>query len=117
MKVLAYAMDLVDDPVVIESYKYYHKNIYEEVLRAGEQQGIRKQAIYRCGNRLFMIMEVEDFYSESNMACENVSDREREWDEIMRKMQLPLQARQPGEWWAKMEKVFDRTWFCQNEEC
>lgn len=116
MKVLAYAMDLVNDPRVFETYEYYHRNVYEEVLAAGEKQGIRKQEIYRCGNRLFMIMEVEDSYSEEDMVCGEVSGREREWDDIMRKMQLPLEARKPGEWWAKMEKVFDRTWFDKQEK-
>ena len=30
----------------------------------------------------------------------------REWWDIMEPMQVPLEGRKPGAWWADMEEVF-----------
>ena len=40
----------------------------------------------------------------------NESPRAREWDALMRGLQLPAPEAGPGEWWAAMEEVFDLNW-------
>ncbi len=58
MKSYAQALDLKDDPQMIEAYIQYHKNVWPEVLKALTQIGISKMKIFLLGTHLFMYFEV-----------------------------------------------------------
>ena len=108
MNMLAYAIDLLDDPEVLRKYDEYHRNVFPEVLAVADRMGYGFQGIYRIGNRLFMIVEVPDDFDPDMAADCSQCEREKEWDDIMRKMQVPLPWAREGEWWAQMEPVFCR---------
>ena len=68
--------------------------------------------IYRYGNRLFMIMEVEDNFSfekKSQMDADN--PEVRKWEELMWNYQQPIAGAAPGEKWKLMNRIFDLTDF------
>lgn len=81
------------------------------MLQAGKKQGIKTQKILLCGNCLFMIMEVSDECQAEDMNQPGGSEREKEWDDMMRQIQLLLEARKLGEWWAEIETVYDLDWY------
>ena len=109
MKHFGLAINLKDDPEIIEKYKEYHSNVWPEVLESLHTIGITKMNIYLLGRRMFMAMEtVDEFdvetdfprYLEQHPRC-------REWDELMRTYQEPVPEKKPEEWWALMECVFE----------
>lgn len=109
MRHFGLALNLKDDPHVIEQYKIYHRDVWPEVLESLREVGITRMDIYLLGRRLFMAIEtVDDFdpardfprYLELHPRC-------REWDELMRTFQEPVPEAKPDEWWATMEPVFE----------
>ena len=107
MKTYAYALDLKDDPVLIAQYMHYHKHIWPEVLQSIERSGVKSCKIYRIGNRLFMIQEVDDSYTADDVTSYTSGEKEKEWDAIMKGFQVPVEWAKPGEWWTEMEQVYD----------
>ena len=57
------ALDLVDDEQSIAAYEEHHKKVWPEILESIKESGIQNMEIYRIGNRLSMIMEVDDSFS------------------------------------------------------
>ena len=51
------AVDLKDDPAVIEAYSEHHRRVWPEVLRSLARGGLADLEIYRLGRRLVMIVE------------------------------------------------------------
>ncbi len=62
MKTYCFALDLHDNPDLIEEYKRYHRqeNIWPEVLECIRAKGVVSQRIYLAGNRMVMILETTD---------------------------------------------------------
>jgi L-rhamnose mutarotase len=58
MKRYCLALDLVDDPLLIEEYEHWHKsdNAWPEIKKSISDSGITNMEIYRLGNRLFMTL-------------------------------------------------------------
>ena len=110
MKIYCFALDLHDDPGLIEEYKQYHKpeNVWPEVLGRIRANGILSEEIYLAGNRLFMILETtDDFSLEAKTVADKESPEMQKWEELMWKFQKPLPSAQPGEKWVRMEKIFE----------
>ena len=63
------ALDLKDDETAISEYKRYHVKIWPEVKKSLFDAGIVAMEIYLAGNRLFMIMDVDDHFSLSAKAA------------------------------------------------
>lgn len=104
------ALDLKDDPQLIEEYKQYHAegNIWPEITQSIKDAGVMSMEIYLTGNRLFMIMEVDDSFDpmkKAEMDAEN--PKVQEWEKLMWKFQLPLPWAKSGEKWIAMEQIFD----------
>ena len=101
------ALDLKDEEELIKKYDDYHKDVWPEVLKSLGDSGIQSMEIYRVGNRLFMIIEVDDSFSfekKNKMDANNV--KVQEWEELMWNYQQALPFAQPGQKWLPMEKVF-----------
>ncbi|MCC6676728.1 MAG: L-rhamnose mutarotase [Phycisphaerales bacterium] len=109
MKSFAQALDLKDDPAVIEAYRAYHRNVYPEVLAALRANGITKMKIFLSGNRLFMYFEAPDDFDPARDFQKYTATQPRcaAWDSLMRTFQQRTPGARPGEWWAVMEEVFD----------
>lgn len=101
-------LQLVDDPAQVERYRDHHRRVWPEVTARLREVGIREMRIYLLGRRLFMYLEaVDGFEPERDFARINEDPKSAEWDLLMRTMQAPVPEAREGEWWARMEPMFD----------
>lgn len=111
MKTKRYCLscDLKDDPKLIAEYKEYHKtgNAWPEVTQGIKDAGIVDMQIYLTGNRMCMIMEVDETFDPKKKASMDANNPKiREWEELMWKYQQGLPWAGNGEKWIAMEKIF-----------
>ena len=107
MKRYCLALDLKDDPNLIAEYEVYHQKVWPEILASIRDSGIQQMEIYRAGNRLFMIMEVNDTFSfETKSKADVTNPKVQEWETLMWKYQQALPFAKPGEKWVVMDKIF-----------
>ena len=108
MKRYCLALDLIDDPDLITAYEAHHKKVWPEIIESIRDSGITQMEIYRTGNRLFMIMEVNDTFSFAKKNKVDITNpKVKEWELIMWKYQQALPQSKPGEKWRLMDKIFD----------
>lgn len=108
MKKYCLACDLKDDPALISEYEDYHRQVWPEILQSITNSGIEQMEIYRVGNRLFMIMQVnETFDFEKKAAADASNEKVQEWEQLMWKYQQALPVAKPGEKWIMMDKIFE----------
>jgi len=99
MKRYCLALDLVDDPTLIEEYEHWHKaeNGWPEIKESITDAGITDMQIYRTGNN----------YSGVRKAAMDASNpKVQEWEQLMWKFQQPLPWAKEGEKWILMDKIF-----------
>lgn len=102
------ALDLNDDPQLIAEYEAYHKSIWPEIHQSIIESGITHMEIYRCFNRLFMIMETDDSFSfDKKGSADAANAKVQEWEELMWKYQQAIPGSKPGEKWVLMNKIFE----------
>ena len=107
MKRYCLALDLKNDAALIAEYEEYHRNVWPEILQSISSADIEQMEIYRTGNRLFMIMEVNDSFSFEKKAADDLSNEKvQEWEKLMWKYQQAIPSAKPGEKWVLMEKIF-----------
>lgn len=107
MKRYCLALDLKDDSALIAEYEAWHQNVWPEILQSIKESGIEHMDIYRTGNRLFMIMEVNDAFNfESKAAADAANEKVQEWEMLMWKYQQALPGSKSGEKWKLMENIF-----------
>ncbi len=108
LKSFAQALDLQDDPELIEAYRRHHRAVWPEVLAALRSIGIERMKIWLVGSRLFMWFEApDDFDPRRDFQTYTNDPRCRQWDEWMRFFQRKLAEAGPSDWWTPMELVFD----------
>lgn len=107
MKRHCLALDLKDDEALIKKYEEYHREVWPEIIQSIKESGILDMQIYRVGNRMFMIMEVDDDFSfEKKARVDSKYPENEKWEELMWNYQQALPFAKPGEKWLPMEKVF-----------
>ncbi len=100
-------LDLKDDPNLIAQYRKYHQRIWPEITASLKESGIEDAEIYLLGNRMFMVLEVNDQFSFENKAKADAENpKVREWENLMWTFQQPLANAKPGEKWLLMERIF-----------
>ena len=98
---------LKDEPGLIEKYERYHANPWPEVVGGIKECGIQRIFIYRFDRHLFMIMEVlDDFDLERDMPKYMEHPKAKEWDELMRTFQEPVEGAPQDGTWVLMKEVF-----------
>ncbi len=103
-----FALDLIDDPVLIAEYKKYHEKIWPEITASIVDSGIENLDIYCVGNRMVMIIEAnETFTFERKGEMDASNPVVQKWEELMWKYQKALPLAKEGEKWLMMEKIFD----------
>ena len=108
MKKYCLALDLKDDPVLIDQYKAHHKKVWPEITQSLIDSGIENAEIYCVGNRLFMILEVIDSFSfEQKEQMDNANRKVQEWDELMWKYQQKMPWAKENEKWVLMDKIYE----------
>ena len=101
------ALDLKDDPKLISEYEKQHKNIWPEIKKSIKDAGVEQMEIFRAGNRMFMIIEVDDTFSfEKKEAMDRANEKVQEWEKLMWKYQQALPFAKPGEKWVLMDRMF-----------
>ncbi|HET8735402.1 MAG TPA: L-rhamnose mutarotase [Pricia sp.] len=102
------ALDLKNNPDLIETYKEYHRNVWPEITASIKEAGIEKLDIYQVENRLFMIMETgPDFSFEKKQKADEANPKVQEWETLMWKYQQALPGTKPGEKWRLTEHIFE----------
>jgi L-rhamnose mutarotase len=101
-------LDLKNDETAISEYKRYHVKIWPEVKQSLFDAGVVEMEIYLAGNRLFMIMDVNNTFSlAAKAAADAVNAKVQEWETVMAQFQQELPQSTPAQKWVVMEKVFD----------
>ena len=109
MKKYCLAVDLVDDAALIAEYENWHKpeNTRPEIKKSIWDAGVTNMEIYRVGNRMFMIMEVDDSFSfERKAAMDAANSHVQEWENLMWKFQQSMPFAKNGEKWMLMNQIF-----------
>ena len=100
-------LDLKADDQLIAEYEEMHKAVWPEIIDSIKSSGILNMEIYRTGNRLFMIMEVDENFSfEQKAAMDAGNEKVQEWETLMWKYQQAVPGAKPGEKWMMMDKIF-----------
>ena len=108
-KRFCFSCDLKDDPALIEEYKHYHApgNAWPVITQSIRDAGIVDMQIYLTGNRMFMIMEVDDSFDPARKAEMDANNpKVQEWEELMWKFQQELPWAKAGEKWIALEQIF-----------
>lgn len=101
------ALDLKEDENLIKEYEAYHQKVWHEILDSIKHSGIEYMEIYRAGNRLFMIMEVNDTFSfKAKAKADATNEKILQWEKLMWQYQQALPFAKPGEKWVLMNKIF-----------
>ena len=103
------ALDLKDDPTLIAEYKRFHspEGIWPEIIDSVKGVGIDALDIYLVGNRLFMIMDVNNSFS---FSAKEKADLNNEkvvaWETLMSTFQQKLPWASANDKWLLMENIF-----------
>lgn len=95
-------------PENLEEYKRYHAAVWPEILGALRKAEIRNYSIFHFDGKLFAYFEYHGPPAEFEERMRQIAraPRMREWWDITDPMQVPVENREPGGWWANMEEVF-----------
>jgi L-rhamnose mutarotase len=108
MKRYCLTCDLKDKLELIEKYKWHHlpENQWPEINESIKEAGVLDMQIYLFGNRMFMIMEVNDNFSFERQAEINRREISQKWEELMWGFQQGVTGAKAGEKWVMMEQIF-----------
>ena len=105
------ALDLHDDPALIDEYEAHHRAVWPEVQAHLARQGVAAMTIHRLGTRMVMVMTTDDtVFDAARMAAASVEDPViARWEALMWKFQAPTPWTPAGEKWTPMRCIFDWT--------
>ncbi|MBQ4828479.1 L-rhamnose mutarotase [Alteromonas sp. MMG017] len=104
------ALDLIDDPALIEQYLAFHTpdKAWPQITQNMREMGIVDMEIYHLGDRLFMIMETNEHYDpNAEPATPEGRAKSNEWEALMWQFQKPLPWAEEGQKWVEMNKIYD----------
>jgi L-rhamnose mutarotase len=93
-------------PDSLKEYVASHADVWPGVLKMIYECNIRNYSIFHKDGFLFAYFEYIGGDYESDMAKMAADPITQKWWEKMEPMQIPLETRNNGEWWANMEEVF-----------
>lgn len=100
-------LDLKNDPALIQEYEKYHQKVWPEVRKSLFDAGVVEMEIYRWGNRLFMIMEVDESFSFERKAVLDAGNPVvQEWEQLMSTFQQILPDSPSEGKWQLMKNIF-----------
>ena len=106
MKRMGFVLGIKADQIA--EYKRIHAAVWPEVLATIARCKIKNYTIFlkEPENLLFAYFEYHGTDFKADMAKMAADAKTQEWWVICEPMQLPLETRKSGEWWAEMEDVF-----------
>ena len=95
-------------PEALPEYKRLHRETWPEILEIISRANIKNYSIFlkEPENLLFAYWEYVGTDFAADQAKLAAEPRMKDWWVICEPMQVPLETRKPGEWWAKLENVF-----------
>ncbi len=111
MGVKRYGMVLGIKPEELEEYSRLHAAVWPEVLARIAECNLCNYSIYHRQlddgkHYLFSYYEYLGDDYEADMAKLAADPHTQRWWDVCMPMQIPLESRQEGEWWAVMNEVF-----------
>lgn len=101
------ALDLKNDPKLIDAYIEHHKNVWPEIRDSIVMSGIQDMEIYHVGDRLFMIMETDESFSfEEKGEMDKANEHVAKWEKLMDQYQQRLPFSKSNEKWVLMDRIF-----------
>jgi len=95
-------------PEDITEYKRLHADVWPEILARLTRSNITNYSIFlrEPENIMFAYWEYlgTDFEADSQAIADD--PKTKDWWKICGPMQVPLETKAEGEWWASMEEVF-----------
>ena len=108
LKKYCLALDLMDDHKKIETYIKYHQDVWPEINQSIKESGIQNAEIFHTGNRLFMILEVDETFSfDKKATLDSSNPKVQEWETLMWEFQQALPNTPAGSKWVLMDKIYD----------
>jgi L-rhamnose mutarotase len=104
-----FSCDLKNDPQLISTYIQYHEkeNIWPEIIASIKDSGIKDMEIYLTGNRMFMIMEVDETYDpQRKLHMDSNNPKVQEWEQLMWEFQQQIPWAKQGEKWIPLVRIF-----------
>jgi L-rhamnose mutarotase len=104
---LCFACDLVDEVAAIAAYRRWHAPSAQPpgVLKRLRERGVVDLEIWLTGNRLMMIMTVDDRFSNEGSSDDRTHPEDAAWEAQMDAFQRPLPWAN-GSKWTPMERIF-----------
>ena len=102
-----FILDLKDDPKLIAQYEAWHApgKVPAAVVQSIRESGIAGMEIYRCGNRLVMIVEDgAEFDARRNGAASEPAVIA--WEALMDRFQQRIPWAENGEKWVPAKRIF-----------
>lgn len=93
-------------PEAFDEYVKYHADVWPGVLKMIHDCNIRNYSIFHHNGLLFAYFEYVGDDFEADMAKMAADPETQRWWDITMPMQVPLETRAEGEWWANMPEVF-----------
>jgi L-rhamnose mutarotase len=106
---LYFALDLKDDPALIERYKAWHApgQVPAAVSRSIRAAGIAALEIFLVGNRMVMALTPgPGFDAVTKAAADAVDPEVQAWEELMWTFQQALPFAKSGEKWLPMHRIY-----------
>ena len=104
-----FSCDLKDNPKLIEEYKAHHAEgkVWPEITQSIKKAGIKDMQIFLTGNRLFMVIEVDDSFDPIKKAEQDTANpKVQEWEKLMWEFQQALPWAKADEKWVEMKRIF-----------
>ena len=75
MKRFCYTLDLKNDNKLKDEYIKHHKNVWPKIIESMKESGIIKAEIYNVGDRLFLLIDTNDKFTEKNKKKRKIVDK------------------------------------------
>jgi L-rhamnose mutarotase len=102
-------LDLADDEAAIDTYQRSHAAgaVPQPVIDHIKSTGFGEMEIYRTGNRLVMIAEIDPDFDPANRAEADANNPAIvDWERRMSEFQRPLLWAAPNEKWTPGHRIF-----------
>ncbi len=102
------ALDLKDDPDLIDAYVAHHRAVWPEVQAHLRRHGVLEMQIYRLGTRLVMVVQTDDavFDTERMQFATDTEPVLQRWEALMWTYQAPTPWTPEGRKWMPMKEIF-----------